>query len=141
MAQSWMGSDFSYNDLSRSEDVIDLYDHSVIGTGSSGGRTVYEIEAVPRRGAPVVWGKIVLKVRDDGILVEETFFDQDMRPVRTMTTDRISNLGGRPYPVVLTMRPNDDSGNWTRVTTTSAQFNIDLPGYLFTVSNLQNPRQ
>lgn len=140
MAQSWMGSDFSYNDLAKSEDVLDLYTHRVTGTSSAGGHTVYQIEAVPKRGAPVVWGKLVLEVRDDGILVSETFYDQDMQPVRTMSTDRIGTLGGRAYPLVLTMRPNDNSGNWTRVETTAARFNIDLPNYLFTTSNLQNPR-
>lgn len=140
MGQSWMGSDFSYNDLAKSEDVLDQYTHSVIGTSSAGGHTVYQIEAIPKRGAPVVWGKLVIEVRDDGILISETFYDQDMQPVRAMTADRIATLGGRPYPVVLTMRPNDNSGNWTRVETTAAKFNIDLPGYLFTTSNLQNPR-
>ncbi len=140
MGQSWMGSDFSYNDLAKSEDVLDQYTHSVIGTSSASGHTVYQIEAIPKRGAPIVWGKLVIEVRDDGILISETFYDQDMQPVRTMSTDRIATLGGRPYPVVLTMRPNDNSGNWTRVETTSATFDVDLPNYLFTTSNLQNPR-
>lgn len=140
MAQSWMGSDFSYNDLSKAEDVLTEYTHKLVGTAKSGGHTVYTIEATPKPGAPVVWGKQEVKVRDDGIFVQETFFDQDMKPVRTMTTDRIGRIGGRTYPLVLTMRPANKSGHWTRITTTAAKFNLSLPSYIFTRSNLQNPR-
>jgi len=140
LAQSWMGSDFSYNDLSKAEDVLTEYTHKIIDTATSGGHTVYTIEAIPKPGAPVVWGKQEAKVRDDGIFVEEIFFDQDMKPVRKMTTDKIAPLGGRAYPVVLTMRPTNKPGQWTRINTTSGKFNIALPAYIFTQSNLQNPR-
>jgi outer membrane lipoprotein-sorting protein len=140
MAQSWMGSDFSYNDLSKAEDVLTEYTHKIVGTSSSGGHSVYTIDAIPKPGAPVVWGKQQAKVRDDGIFLAVTYFDQDMKPVRTMTTDKIGSIGGRTYPLVLTMRPADKSGQWTRIETTAAKFNVSLPAYVFTRSNLQNPR-
>lgn len=140
LAQSWMGSDFSYNDLSKAEDVLTEYTHRIIGTARQGGHTVYTIEALPKPGAPVVWGKQTAKVRDDGIFLQETYYDQGMKPVRIMTTDKIAPLGGRNYPVQLTMKPVDKPGRWTRIVTTRAQFNQPLPGYLFTRSNLQNPR-
>ncbi|MBI1418168.1 MAG: outer membrane lipoprotein-sorting protein [Limimaricola sp.] len=140
LAQSWMGSDFSYDDLAKSDDVLTLYTHRIIGTGQSGGHTVYTVEAVPKPGAPVVWGKLTAQVRDDGVFLGETYFDQGMQPVRTMTVDRLSQMGGRIYPAVLTMRPVSPAGQWTRVETTQASFDISLPAYTFTRSNLQNPR-
>jgi outer membrane lipoprotein-sorting protein len=140
MAQSWMGSDFSYNDLSKAEDVLTEYTHKIVDTSSSGGHTVYTIDAIPKPGAPVVWGKQQAKVRDDGIFLAVTYFDQDMKPVRTMTTDKIGTLGGRLYPLVLTMRPEANPGQWTRIDTTVGKFNVSLPAYIFTRSNLQNPR-
>ncbi len=140
LGQSWMGSDFSYNDLSRADDVLRNYTHRIIATGSAGGHKSYTIEAMPKAGAPVVWGKQVVKVRDDGILLGVTYYDQDMKPVREMTTDRIRTLGGRPYPAVLTMKNLAEPGKWTRLETREAQFDIPLPDYLFTRSNLSNPR-
>jgi outer membrane lipoprotein-sorting protein len=140
LAQSWMGSDFSYNDLSKAEDVLTQYSHRIIGTAQADGHQIYTIEALPNPGAPVVWGKQEVRVRDDGIFLQETFFDQAMQPVRRMTTDRIGPLGGRTYPLVLLMHPVDEPGRWTRLETTSGQFNSPLPDYLFTRSNLQNPR-
>jgi outer membrane lipoprotein-sorting protein len=140
LAQSWMGSDFSYNDLSKAEDLLTEYTHAIVATDRSAGHTVYTIEAIPKPGTPVVWGKQEAKVRDDGIFLEETYFDQDGKPVRTMTTETIGPLGGRDYPLVLTMRPAGDPGRWTRIETTAGAFDVPLPDTLFTRSNLQNPR-
>lgn len=141
MAQSWMGSDFSYNDLAKSEDLVIDYTHRITGSEQVGGHQVTTIEAMPKPGAPVVWGKVVVKARDDNVVTEETFFDQDMKPARIMTTDKIGPLGDREYPLVMTMHPQDAPGQWTRVETKTAQFNTAAPDYIFTLSNLQNPRE
>ena len=140
LAQSWMGSDFSYNDLSKANDILVKYTHRLIGSEKADGHTVYTIEAIPKPDAPVVWGKRVVKVRDDGVMLGETYYDQDMKVVRTMTTEKVGPIGGREYPVTMTMRPADAPGKWTRIETTAGRFNISMPGYLFTLSNLQNPR-
>jgi outer membrane lipoprotein-sorting protein len=140
MAQSWMGSDFSYNDLAKSTELLTEYTHRIIATGTDGGHTVWTIECDPKPGAPVVWGKVTVALRDDFVVVQEIFFDQDMKPARTMTTDRIGPLGGRSYPLTMTMHPADTPGAWTRTETSDAEFNTSLPDYLFTLSNLQNPR-
>src|SRR5580658_1294703 len=117
MSQSWMGSDFSYNDLAKSDDLITEYTHRLIATDQAGGHTVWTIEADPKAGAPVVWGKVVLKIRDDSVFVEQTFYDQDMKPARQMTADKIGLLAGRAYPVVMTMHPLDEPNQWTRIET------------------------
>jgi outer membrane lipoprotein-sorting protein len=140
LAQPWMGSDFSYSDLARSEDILKFYDHKIIGQSKSGGRVLYSVQATPKPGAPVVWGKQVAVIRDDGILMEMTYYDQDMKPVRKMTTDKVRNLGGRNYPAVITMRAAGSSAKWTRLETKTARFDLTLPAYLFTKSNLSNPR-
>lgn len=140
MTQSWMGSDFSYNDLAKSEDLLNEYTHRILATATEGGHTVWTIECDPKPGRPIVWGKVTLKLRDDYVVLEEIYFDQDMKPARTMTTDKIGPLSGRSYPLVMTMRPSDTPGSFTRIETQDASFNIALPDYLFTLSNLQNPR-
>ncbi|NOX72969.1 MAG: outer membrane lipoprotein-sorting protein [Alphaproteobacteria bacterium] len=140
MTQSWMGSDFSYNDLSRSQKVVDDYTHKLLATKTSGGKKVYVIEAVPKPGKPIVWGKQVITVRSDGVLLSVEYYDQLGKRVRIMKADKIQNLSGRPYPVVMTMRTDAKPGQFTRVSTKSAKFNLPIPAYIFTKSNLQNPR-
>ena len=140
MSQSWMGSDFSYDDLAKSTDILTDYTHRLQGSAQAGGHTVWTIEATPKPSAPVVWGKVSLTIRDDYVILEETFFDQDMKPARRMTTGKVGLISGRPYPVSMTMSPLDQPGQWTRIDTADAHFNAALPLWLFTLSNLQNPR-
>ena len=140
MSRSWMGSDFSYDDLARSDKVIDDYTHTLKGMVNVAGGRAHVIESVPKRGVPVVWGKQVLTIRTDGVLMEVEYYDQVGKRVRVMTTDRVGRIGGRPYPVVMTMRTDAKPGQFTRLTTESAEFDIPIPSYLFTRSNLQNPR-
>jgi len=140
MTQSWMGSDFSYNDLTKTDQLVNDYNHVLLATKRSGGRKLYVIEATPKRGAPIVWGKQIVTVRDDYVLMAQEFYDQRGKLVRKMVTNRVGTLGGRPYPLVLTMSSVNKPGQWTRITTKSAEFNISFPAYLFTRSNLQNPR-
>ena len=140
MTQAWMGSDVSDDDLAKSEDVLTQYSHRLLATRQDPGHTEWTIEADPKPGAPVVWGKLTMTIRDDLVITDETFFDQDMKPARRMTTDRVGVLDGRPYPVVMTMRPLDQPGEWTRIETAQGRFNAAVPAWRFTLSNLQNPR-
>jgi hypothetical protein len=64
-----------------------------------------------------------------------------MKPARRMTSDKIGQLGGRIYPVTITMHPLDTPGSWTRIETREGAFNTAVPDYLFTLSSLQNPRE
>ena len=88
----------------------------------------------------MVWGKVVAKIRDDFVVIDETYFDQDGKPARHMVVDRIGPLAGRAYPLSMTMNPLDQPGQWTRIETSAARFDVGIPAYLFTLSNLQNPR-
>ena len=59
MNQSWMGSDFSNKDISRTDDIIEQYDHSLLNETTLDGFVVYEIESVPHEDSAVVWGREV----------------------------------------------------------------------------------
>ena len=140
MAASWMGSDFSYTDLSKSDELVVHFDSRVVGTELHDGHTVFIIEATPHASAPVIWGKALVKVRDDDLLIEETFFDQDARPVKRLSALEIGTLGGRRYVVRLRMTKIEEPDTWTELVYREATFGRELPDGLFTQSNLRNPR-
>jgi outer membrane lipoprotein-sorting protein len=65
MSQSWMGSDFSNNDLAKSDSFVNDYTHSLVDTEIHEGKNVYVIKSMPKPDAPVIWGMQVLKIRQD----------------------------------------------------------------------------
>lgn len=141
MAQNWMGSDFSNKDISRSTDIIDQYTHNLTKTEERDGHQVYIVTSIPHEDAAVVWGKEIWTIRDDFVVLEEQFWDQDDVLVKVMKATDIEEMGGRTVAKVLRMGKVDTPDEWTEIVTDDIKFNIDLPAGVFTQSNLRNPRQ
>ena len=141
MSQGWMGSDFSNKDISKSTDILDEYEHTLVAEEEVEGHTVYTIEAIPHEDAAIVWGKEVLKIRDDFVMLEEQFWDQDGVLVKVMRTSDIAEMGGRTVARVMRMGKVDTPDEWTEMSVSAIEFDIELPAGVFTLSNLRNPRQ
>jgi len=141
MGQSWMGSDFSNKDISKSTDILDEYEHMLLETREDEQHAVYVIESIPHEEAAVVWGKEVLFIRDDFILLEQQFWDQDGILVKTMKAREIKILGGRTVASTIRMGKEEAPGEWTEMSVQDIQFDIANPDSLFTLSSLRNPRQ
>ena len=89
MSQSWMGSDLSNKDISKSTDIIDQYEHTLLDSREQDGHTVYVIQSVPLEDAAIVWGKEILSVRDDFVLLQQEFWDQDGVLVKSLQASAI----------------------------------------------------
>jgi outer membrane lipoprotein-sorting protein len=141
MGQSWMGSDFSNNDLAKADDLIEQYTHKLLATETHNGHKLYVIESIPHETAPVVWGREVVKVRDDYILMEHAFYDQSNVLVKRLVTTELKVMGGKMVAARERMQKLDKPGEWTEIITRDAKFGIQLPAGMFTLANLRNPRQ
>ncbi|MCY4215207.1 MAG: outer membrane lipoprotein-sorting protein [Gammaproteobacteria bacterium] len=139
MSQSWAGSDFSYSDLSRTDDVLNYYDLAIVEvTEDRDGRAVYRIDARPHDDAPVVWGKEEWVLRDDYIVLSQTFYDQDMIALKQLKTLEIRNLGGRQLAARIRMSRLDEAEHYTEMEYLKAEFDLTLPDSVFTTFNLQS---
>ena len=141
MSQSWMGSDFSNKDIAKSTDIIDQYDHELTGQEEIDGQMHYTITSIPHEEAAVVWGKEVLTVRDDFVLMEQEFWDQDGVLVKSMKTLDVQEMGGRQVARIMRMGKLETPDEWTAIEANSIEFDIDMSANTFTLSNLRNPRQ
>ena len=138
MSQSWAGSDFSYNDLSRTDDLLNFYRLHLAEVRTEQGRRVYRIEAFPKDDAPVVWGKEEWVLRDDHVLLAQTFFDQDMQALKRLETLDIRPLGGRLMATRVRMSKLDEADRYTEIEYLAAEFDLSLPDSVFTTFNLQS---
>ncbi len=140
MGQSWMGSDFSNKDVARADDIIDQYDHSILNREELDGILVYDIESIPHEDAAVVWGREVLRIREDHVVLEHAFFDQDGELVKKLVSLEVGEMGGRTIAKRQRMAKTDKPEEWTEISVNDVEYEIDLKDSLFTLSNLRNPR-
>lgn len=141
MSQAWMGSDFSNNDLSKTDTLIDEYIHTITGTQTHDGKKVYLIKSIPKPDAPVVWGMQKLKIREDHVFLSQEFYDEDFKLVKVMTTLQIRMLGGKIFPRVWRMQKADVTDEYTELNYKELSFKTNLKDSLFSISNLKNPRR
>ena len=141
MSQSWLGSDFSNNDLSKTTSLIKDYIHTIINTETIEGEKVYTIKSMPKPEAPVVWGMQKLKIREDHIFLMQEFYDEDFLPVKTMTALQIRMSGSKLFPMVWKMQKADVKDEYTLLKYKELVFDKDLPDRLFTLSSLKTPER
>ncbi len=141
MSQSWMGSDFTNDDLVRGVSTVDEYDHELLGTETVNGHECYKIEMIPHPETPVVYEKVVYWVSMEYYLpVKAENFDEYGDLVSTMNFREIKRLGGRYMPTVVEMIPEDKQGQKTILVTHKADFNIEISEGFFSIQNLTDIR-
>lgn len=136
MHQSWMGSDFSYNDLAKSDDVVKQYAHKLLRIDQDDQLKIFVIEAIPREHAPVVWGKEVLFIREDNLILRHEFYDQDGGLVKHMEEMEIGELGGRTI-VIRARMMKDEADEWTEIIYKEAEFDANVKDSIFTQASLR----
>ena len=141
MSQSWMGSDFSNDDLAKTDSILEDYDHRIIDREMEYGHQVYTVESTATEDAPVVWGKQVLRIRDDFILLSEKFYDEDMELVKEMTAEDLVTFSGRIFPKTWIMRRVDEDDRYTRLEYQTLEFDIEIEDRIFTLASLKSRKR
>jgi outer membrane lipoprotein-sorting protein len=138
MMQSWMGSDFSNDDLVRESSISRDYIASITGKNSTPDGDVYVLELIPRPEAAVVWGKITAYVRAaDHIPVTYEYYDEKGKLIRVMELTDVKHMGGRNIPTVWTMVPKTKEGRKTVVVLNKIEFNVPISNDVFSLSKLK----
>lgn len=138
MLQSWMGSDFTNDDLVKESSLSIDYTHRIDGELTVDGDACYRLIATPKPNAPVVWGKMIVLVRkSDDLPRREEFYDDQGVLQKTLTLDDIRRTGSRDYPMRWRMVSNTKPGHETDMVFSSLQFDKPISGDIFTRQNLQ----
>jgi outer membrane lipoprotein-sorting protein len=140
MGQSWMGSDFSNKDIARADDILDDYEYTLLTTEVIDGVETYEIDAIPHEDAAIVWGKEVMTITAEHVVMNHAFFDQDGELVKVLETSEVTQMGGRTIAKRQRMHEIETPDEWTEISVESVEYGLELSDGLFTQSNLRNPR-
>lgn len=134
MGGSWMGSHFTNDDLVKETDLRKHY--TCVRYVEAGGHMTITLR--PRPNAPVVWGKVIMKIKVAGTLpVWSKYYDERGKLKRTMRFEAVKTMGGRTFPTRMVLQPADAPSERTVVTYHRMKFDIRLPNRLFTLQGLK----
>jgi outer membrane lipoprotein-sorting protein len=138
---SFVGTDFSYEDLSVTADVLDWGEDSahaaLQGSETIDGHVCDVIELTTKPAADVSYGKIRLWLgRDDQVVRKYEFADADGQVAKTLQLSDIRTISGIPAAYRLEMR-NQRSGSHTLVELDELQYNTGLDDDVFTQRRLE----
>ena len=145
MMQSWMGSDFTNDDLARESSEIDDYDHRLLGIdpgngdpNSGDGRACYVVEYLPHADAPVVWAKIHGRIDvETGAPLRQDFFDEEGERLRVMRFSNYRKVDERWSPHHWDMVSLDKPGHRTTIEVEEIDYDRGFAAGLFTTRNLK----
>ncbi len=138
MMQSWMGSDFTNDDLVRESSIVEDYTHALLGEATIEGLVCYKIEMKPKPDAPVVWDRVVVWIsKDDYLQLRSEFYDEFGELVNILVGSDVKVFDGRKIPSRLEMIPVEKKGHKTVMEYKKLTFKTNLKEDFFSVANMR----
>ena len=141
MMQSWMGSDFTNDDLVKQSSIVKDFDHTLEKDTTMMGFEAWKIIMIPKPEAAVVWGKIEAYIsKDKYFQLLLRYYDEDEYLVNTMTLSEIKKMGDREIPTRLEMVPAENPDQKTVVIYEDFEYDVDMSNQFFSLQNLKRLR-
>jgi len=137
MMSSWMGSDFTNDDLVKEFSLFEDYSYELIKIPDSDTNLMF-INSIPREDLPVVWGNIVIAVmKGDQIPVWQKYYDEKGNLMRVLTYSDVRKFGDRTIPSTMEMVPQTKEGSKTIIRYLTVEFDAEIPEEMFTLRALR----
>lgn len=141
MGQSWMGSDFTNDDMTKHTSKLEDYTHERDHDETIQGYDCYKITLYPKEEAAVVWGKIVVWItKKDFIEIKSEFYDEDNCLINTYNTYDIKEYQGRKIPSRIEVIPADKPNQKTVLTIHKNEFDKPMSDSFFSQQNMKKIR-
>lgn len=138
MLGSWMGTDFTNDDLVKESSLRKDFDSSLGPRSASPPGWWIRLEVKP--GVVGRWAKIEILVSDDLLPVEERHYDRKGRLARTILFDEVKGMGGRTIPTHMVLTPTEDGGRRTEMRYLDVRFNAPVADETFSLKRLEERR-
>lgn len=136
MMQSWMGSDFTNDDLVKESSLVEDYTSTIVSENAAS----YWLELLPRPEAPVTWGKLLYQVDKKSFLPERVeFYDEDGILINILVYSAVRQFNDRLFPTKWEMLPQEEEkeGHSTTIIVHKMIFNEPVPGDIFSLRALK----
>ncbi|UCF80052.1 MAG: outer membrane lipoprotein-sorting protein [Acidobacteriota bacterium] len=141
MLGSWMGSDFTNDDLVKESSYREDYTYSVAGRSEEPKGWRVRFDAKPDTVG--LWKRFEVVLTEDGTLpLEGRYYDRKDRLSRIILWSDVKVFDGRRVPARLTLTPQDSDkeGHRTEMIYHDIEFDVDVPERTFSLSELERAR-
>lgn len=141
MADGWMGSDYTNDDILKESSIVKDFDHKLLGTETIEGSECWKIELVPHEEAAVVWGKIIKWItKSEYNQMKSEYYDEDGYLIKTELSSDVRVMDGRRIPTRIEIIPADKKNQKTIIAVNSIKFNIPIEESFFSQQNMRRVR-
>lgn len=139
LGDSWMGSDFTNDDLVHGTSLVRDFTTDVKAVDHEG-KKAWLLSLVPKASAVVVWGKVeVIVDRATCQPLRQRFFDEDGALARSMSFTNFRTVGARVFPTKMTVQPGE-AGKETIIEYEDIAFDVDIADDVFSLHRLEQGR-
>ncbi len=138
MMSSWMGSDFTNDDLVKEYSLVKDYIFELTSVEDANDDLLYA-KLTPREGLPIVWGHIIIAVkRDDYMPVWQKYYDEKGKLMRLMNFRDVRLFGKHQIPTIMEMIPQNKEGQKTVIRYFNIEFDKKIDKDIFSLRNLRS---
>jgi outer membrane lipoprotein-sorting protein len=139
MLVSWMGSDFTNDDLVRESSFSEDYNYELVGPSKDPNGWLINFDAKP--DVVGLWKRFELVISEDGkIPIQAGYYDRKDRLARKIFWSEVKDFNGRVIPAKMTLIPEDKEGHKTEMTYIDIDFDVPVPDNTFSLSQLERLR-
>jgi len=138
MGQSWMGSDFTNDDMVRESSIVNDYTHRLEKNEKVREFECYKLILTPKEKAAVVWGKVITWISTkDFVEIKTEFYDEDNELINTFNSYDIKTYNGRKLASRMEIIPASKPNQKTVMVVEKYDFDVAIEDGFFSQQNMQ----
>lgn len=141
LAQGWMGSDYSNDDILKESSIVVDYHHKLLKEEKYEGYDCWVIQMTPKEDAAVVWGKVISYIAKGKYFpLKVQYYNEDGDLVKSHLNSEVKKMDDREIPTKTIVQPADEPNKKTIVTIEKMDFNVNLLDKFFSQQNMKRIR-
>lgn len=136
LSESWMGSDFTNDDLLRESSYLD--DHTTtLAWRTVDGERFLELTLIPKPDLPVVYTRLTFLLEPVTYTPRRSDYYDGDELTRSMVLDQVRIIAGQPVPMRMLLLPADRPEERTEMLYEELELNVAVSSDLFTRRGLR----
>lgn len=113
---SWMGSDFTNDDLLNTSSLVNDYDHKKMSNTQIDGQEVIVLRNTLKKKAKAIWPLIIAYLSKETCLpYKYLYYNKENELMRVLSFKDVKEFDGHKFPSYWKMFPMNEKGKWTEL--------------------------